>query len=591
MMKGEVLRPLAVALCLTITAAMAAAQEEVYFDTIDVEIINLDVIVTDAEGNPQTGLSKDDFEVYVDGGQVELTNFFAVEGRELTAVTGGSQRSMPLLSVPPTQRLNLVVFIDDYNIWPRNRDLLFENLRRYLREQLDSHDRVMLVDYHVPGRVDIAQAFTSDQQQLLRALERIAATGGPHAVINSERRMFLAQLQTVIPKDKDVTVTTREFEDTVSAALEHSRSLREIVERGSKRARRSLDLMHRFCEFLAGMPGRKAILYISDGLPLRPADSLVQAFSRKYEIWFLKNQHYLEDDDSEQLRRTITSFNLRQFDLVREFNALIDQANSSGVAFYPLSVGGFESPYLEPEVRGNASRMAIRLEDTDLESSLYRLAEGTGGIALTRTIEVSDLIDRVVADFTSFYSLGYTPPQSTAGEFHKVEVEVKVKREGMSVRHLKGYLEKPILTRLWELTLGALHYELEDNPLQVRIKPGEEVRVEGDASYLVGVTIEIPLQKLLLRPVEDFHSGQVSAFVVVRDEATGDVSPSERIEMSIKIPNEEILEAMGRNAAYPLELGMSGGRQRISVGVHDHLARVDSTVSLVITVGEENAHD
>ncbi len=590
MITGEVLRPLAVALCLT-TAAMAAAQDEVYFDTIDVEIINLDVIVTDAEGNPQTGLSRDDFDVYVDGGRVELTNFFAVEGRELTSVTGESSRMLPLLSTPPTQRLNLVVFIDDYNIWPRNRELLFENLRRYLREELDPRDRVMLVHFHAPGRVDIPQVFTSDPQQLLDALDRVEAEGGSHAVVSGERRMFLMRLQTVIPKDKIVAMTSREYDETVGSSLAHSRALREIVERGSKRTRRSLEVLHRFCEFLAGMPGRKAILYVSDGLPLRPADSLVQAFSKKYEIWFLKNQHYLDDDQSQELRRTLTSFNLRQFDVVREFNALIDQANSSGVAFYPLSAGGFESPYLAPEVRGNVSRMAIRLEDTDLESSLYRLAEGTGGIALTRSVEADDLIDRVVTDFTFFYSLGYTPPQSKAGEFHKVEVEVKVKREGMSVRHLKGYLEKPTLTRLWELTLGALHYDLEDNPLAVRITPGDEVPVEGDAGYLVPVTIEIPLDKLLLQPVEDFHSGQVSAFVVVRDEASGDVSPSERIEMSIKIPNEEILEALGRTAAYPLELGMSRGRQRISVGVHDHLARVDSTVSLVITVGEENAHD
>jgi len=590
-MTGDVLRLLAVAACLTITAAAVAAQEEVYFDTIDVEVTNLDVIVTDAEGNPQTGLTRDDFEVYVDGGRVELTNFFAVEGRELTAVTGIPGGSLPLLTTPPTQHLNLVVFIDDFNIWPENRDLLFENLRRYLGEQLDSRDRVMLVHYHAPGRVErIPRDFTQDRQLLLTALDRLAAAGGPHALINGERRMFLTQLQAVIVKDRAVTVTTSEFRQTLDNAMAHSSALREIVERGSKRARRSLEVLHRLCELLAKMPGRKALLYVSDGLPLRPADSLVQEFSKKYELWMMGNHKYIDDDVLQELRRTVTAFNLRQFDVVRQFNDLIEQANSSGVVFYPFSGGGYQSPYFAPEVRGDVSRMAIRSENTDLENSLYRLAEGTGGIALTRTVDVAGLIDRIVGDFTSFYSLGYEPPQSKADDFHQIEVEVRVRRQGMSVRHLKGYVEKNPITRLWELTLGALHYGLEDNPLEVRIETGEEVVVEGD-TYRVPVTIEIPLRKLLLQPVEDFHSGQVSAFAVVRDEASDDVSASEKIEMSIKIPNGEILEAMGRGAVYPLELGMRRGQQRISVGVHDHLARVDSTVSLVITVGEEDAHD
>src|SRR5579884_3288483 len=49
-------------------------------ETIDVRVINVDVVVTDKKGNAITGLKPEDFELYENGVPKKITNFYEVEG-------------------------------------------------------------------------------------------------------------------------------------------------------------------------------------------------------------------------------------------------------------------------------------------------------------------------------------------------------------------------------------------------------------------------------------------------------------------------------------------------------------------------------
>ena len=78
---------------------------------------------------------------------------------------------------------------------------------------------------------------------------------------------------------------------------------------------------------------------------------------------------------------------------------------------------------------------------------------------------------------------------------------------------------------------------------------------------------------------------QVSLFVIVRDTKTGGVSPFQRIDLPIKIPNNALLQALDQVAGYALELNMKKGPKRIAIGVRDHVANSFATVNLDIQVG------
>ncbi|MCP4661306.1 MAG: VWA domain-containing protein [bacterium] len=607
-MSEEVLRSLAVAACLMTTAGTLAAQDERFFETVDVNVVNIEVIVTDKAGKPVTGLGRDDFEVYEDGERMKLSNFYAVEGRESVAPAGAGEAAPPLPAAeaapgPETKYLNLVVFIDNLNILPQNRNILFENLREYLRERLDPRDQVMVVSFD--GGTDIVQPFTNDAQALVAALERLETEVGRHVVLDSERRMWAQQVQSASTRDfnppktrgggpgshpggGELSFTAErdpEFEMAVDAAVEHSRSLRHIAERRVQKVRGTVAALRGFCQSLAGIPGRKALVYVSDGLPLRPADSLAQEFSDKFERWMMRNEEHIPSSKYRDLEQAIISLGSMQFDVSREFRGLVEAASSERVAFYPISHQGQRGGYVSADVRGTASAAAVRMEQMTLRSSLLDMAEGTGGVAFIETPNLSALLERVVEDFTSFYSLGYTSPRSESGDFHKIKV--KVKDQGLKVRHLRGYRDKTAGVELGDLALGAVHYGIGSNPLEVSIEAGDPVPSGKRKKLRVPVTIKIPFNKLVLVPDEGFHSGRLSLSVTVRDDESGGASPPQQIELPIQVPSDKIVEAMGTVVAYSVELEMKRGSKRISVGVHDHFGQVNSTVSLELSVGDE----
>jgi hypothetical protein len=49
-------------------------------ETIEVNVVNVEVFVTDKKGQRISGLTRDDFEILEDGRPAKITNFFAVEG-------------------------------------------------------------------------------------------------------------------------------------------------------------------------------------------------------------------------------------------------------------------------------------------------------------------------------------------------------------------------------------------------------------------------------------------------------------------------------------------------------------------------------
>ena len=84
---------LIVCLPLLLAAGSAAAQRQqepappddgLFIDSVDVNVVNVDVYVTDKKGTRITGLTKDDFEIFEDKRPVAITNFYAVEAGKPT---------------------------------------------------------------------------------------------------------------------------------------------------------------------------------------------------------------------------------------------------------------------------------------------------------------------------------------------------------------------------------------------------------------------------------------------------------------------------------------------------------------------------
>jgi len=558
---------------------------DLFFDTVDVKVVNIEVVVTDKTGVPVTGLSRGAFTVFEDGEPVELTNFFEVVQGQATAV--GSDPDLPP-PVPETQRLQLVLFIDNYNLSSQSRKQIFDNLREYLKSELTPEDLVMLVVAN--DEIEIAQSFTNDPVELLVTLDRLERQVGQQVQLDVEYRTLMRRIQQAslaLPSQGRVE-SSFGFDTAVLEAETLAEAVGTLAERRFRQVQATTRALGRFSDTLAGMKGRKGILYVSDGLPVRAADALVDAWIAKYETW-------MQQTDSTELMQQLTSLASLEFDASRELRQLVAEANANRVAFYPLSAlarggGGHISAAVSgaamSDTGGPSSIDSISMENFSREDSLLRLAGGTGGLAYTRSVNVSDLLGQMKTDFTTFYSLGYQRPSTEedggdAGAERKIRVDVD--GDQLEVRYLKSYQEKTPLDRLEDRTLTALHYGIVDNPLQVRLVPGEAVAA-GRGRWEVPISVQIPFSRLLLLPRESSHAARVTILVAARDE-TGATSPFQRIEVPIEVPNEQIAQALQGAAAYPMKLAMKKGRQRVSVGVRDHLAQIDATLNVELEVG------
>ena len=188
--------------------AEAAQGEGIFFETVDVNLVNLEVYVTDKKGNPIEDLTADDFEILEDKRPVKITNFLKVrEGRPVVPelpqtvaaaalpVTDTLPTSVPEFVMPEDQRLYLVVYVDNFNIRPFNRNRVFVQLRQFLAEELGKEDRVMLVSYD--RSLHYRHPFTGDPEIIARSLFDLEELTGHALSADSDRRDILRAIAEV----------------------------------------------------------------------------------------------------------------------------------------------------------------------------------------------------------------------------------------------------------------------------------------------------------------------------------------------------------------------------------------------------------
>ncbi len=226
-----------------------------------------------------------------------------------------------------------------------------------------------------------------------------------------------------------------DFDDSIRVAIELAFNVRALGERRYQVVKATIETLRRFYDALGGMPGRKALVYLSDGLPMRPADSLAEAWNGKYHDWALQNSGDIRNNSAypnadQTFQRVISSLASSELDLRHEINQLTSVASAQRVAFYPIS--NYDgSPALLSAVGGSGSMMraAQALESFTRDASLLRMAEETGGRALIRSANFGELLERVERDFATHYALGYSLPpaeeEEEAGGEHSSEQSEK----------------------------------------------------------------------------------------------------------------------------------------------------------------------
>ena len=531
----------------------ATPPSEVFFETVEVNVVNVDVFVTDKKGNPITGLTAGDFRVLEDGREVEVTNFLeVVRGEPRPAPEEGPAPGSsagpeatptpaePAAAAAPAgpQPLYLILYVDNFNLTPDNRRWAMDAVQRFLATQLRRGDQVMLVTYD--RGVHVRQPFTNDPFAVNAAVDEMLRLVANRSIGDTERQRILEEIFASQTPAMGLSAAQRHA-DYLWNEMEHAVGALEDVLRS-----------------LAGIEGRKALLYVSDGIPQIVGEDLFVAVEQRFKGYAAR-------------------IRAMRYDMRSRYERLAVLANTSGVTLYTLDAKGQAiddtasaaySGILHHAPQANVGMIDMTRQQ-NLAAPLMSLADETGGLAIMRTNALDKALAEVAQDFETYYSLGYRRPLSGNERFH--EIEVRLDRSGAVVRHREGFREKTPETRLREGTLAALQHGVEANPIAVEVAFGRGTP-ESSERFRLPVEVRMPLSRLALIPMGAVHHGRLRVAVAVLDPDGGTTPVLVQPPFNVEVPAAEMPDALDKHITYALELVVRGGRQLVAVAVQDLFA-------------------
>ena len=525
-----------------------------FTEAVRVEVVNVEVFVTDKRGEPVTGLGREDFELLVDGEPMEISNFYVGQRpsrsrpRAAPPPAPTAEAAAPPVSEPELsedQRLLLVIYVDNANLRPLTRNKAFRYLRLFMLREFGPEDRFMVVSYDRSLRE--RQALTNDPQAVISSLIEMEELNGYRLQADLERRDILSDI-----------FEARGPADVGSSATAYAES-------AFNELNRSIDALKKLVDSLAGLPGRKAVLYVSDGIAMRAGADVFAAMAERFR------------QPQEEMRAL-------NYDASRRFETLANQANANRTVIYSVDASGLR-PHGNADVTVWGSGRGGNIESThvaNLQDPLFLMANETGGQVIANTNRYQPLLERIAEDFRRYYSLGFVSQTVGSGRYHRIEVEVPG-RKGLRVRHREGYRDKEPEQRMTESVEAALRFGVEQNPLGVSLEFGPYTR-EDQKLYAIPMTVRIPMGELVFFPSEESHRSRLKLFISARSES-GETSNVEQILHPISIPGEQMERARVSDYQLKHTLRMRPGRQLVAVGVRDEIGAVSSIVLRTLEVG------
>jgi VWFA-related protein len=405
-----------------------------------VTAILVDVVVRDKRGRPVVDLNADDFEIQEDQVPQRLGSFSVVErggigikvGRRVSgppAVAPGSKPAEAAVLPAAADHPTVALVFDALR--PEPLVLAQKAALAYLPRTGGSEGRVGVFASD-PG-LRVLQGYTDDVALVRRAVNRLTPAGMSRQETEAERRQALNERLVTLDAlgiGRDSLAFSAEGGNPTASQALVEQQMTELEMR-MLRTFESLDRDHRgfgsadallsVIQSLAVMPGRKTLVYLSEGLPASPSmqarlDGLVSVANRANVSVY-----------------TIDAAGLRTESVLSETRREVDAAAQERLRQNSVSRDPSNGPLM---------RLVERTEDLirlDPHGGLARLAEDTGGFLIRDTNDLDSAFRRIDEDNRFHYLLTYTPSNADFdGKFRTIQV--KLKREGMQVFARKGYL-------------------------------------------------------------------------------------------------------------------------------------------------------
>ena len=362
-------------LLLLLAATPPQTQAPSIGETIEVSIVNVDVVVTDRNGNRVRGLTKDDFEILESRKPQAITNF-AEYSSAMQASSTGTDAPKKAVESAPRQPRTIVLFIEQMQLEETQAKAMVAAIRELLNKTVEPGDAVSIVLFNT--RSDLQVQYTDDPEVIGEALDHVAEliTGrmpDPLRNMREDLESMRAWIKEVSSLDRPlnpVLVAMGEAEDERNNTVqtEATAALAEI--------RKRVRTINSVIDSMASRDGKKILL-----LATRRLGRVAGA-----EYFFAAGSVTLEGPT------------VKKFGTETLMKTIVANANAAGVTIYPIY-----APVTAQQVRDASTNTAANHELDNLVgmnemASLTDIARDTGGLAASNVPEIVKLLPRVEDD-------------------------------------------------------------------------------------------------------------------------------------------------------------------------------------------------
>jgi VWFA-related protein len=375
---------------------------------IDVNLVQVDAVVTDSRGRRVTNLPATAFEILQDGKPQSITNF-AYVSTGVSPKPGGAATNAPHPAakiklakgeVPPPPpvlrptevRRTFALLVDDLGLSGESIPAVRGAIRNFIDQQMRPGDLVAIV--RTSAGMGALQQFTTDKRLLYAALDRVKY---------GESRVGVSSFA---PLGSGV----RGRGASAAAAVDHLREESFAVG--------SLGAIRFVVNAMRGFPGRKSV------------------------ILFTENIRLIYRGASDEM-------------VAQAVQELSDAASRASVVIHAIDPRGMQDFNIEAsdDTSGMGRRRMRRVpaqreaEMVNTQEGSFALADETGGLFLQNTNDLAGALRKAAEDSDGYYLIGYHPDADTfensngRPKFHKVDV--KLKRTGLHVRSRDGFFGEP----------------------------------------------------------------------------------------------------------------------------------------------------
>ena len=463
----------------TVLAISAFAQAQPVFHA-GTRLVQVDVVARNKSG-PVAGLKKEDFTLFDEGSPQQISVFSVITKHS-------NKHATPLSAGTVSNRLNrlgeepasaTVLLIDRLNTPIDTQPYANQKVIRFVQAN-GGRERVGI--YTLGSALHVIQDLTDDPDRLERAARSLKP--------QDSRRL-----------SADVSVDSTGDAITDAMVRRSLEGLEDITV--SDHVQLTGEALAAIARHLAGVPGRKNLIWISGSFPI-----------------FIQRAHYNLDfsKDVEAAARALTEADVAVYPV--DARGLI--GSSAGVAEQPLQSS--RSPIASP---GGPSGV----------DTMNTLAGLTGGRAFYNANGIEDSISEAIDDAQITYTLGFYPAEGAFDDkFHKLMV--RVNQKSVNLRFRQGYFATK--TDSTPPAAATTLSQLLQDPLDATAI-GIHASTTADATQpgTVQVHVIVDLHDIHLEHRNNIASGSVDVSLFVERSKT-----ARTITRKIEIPEEQVAEAL-----------------------------------------------